>query len=112
MIHNIEQDFKLWIVDANSKNNWFQYLNYLSGFKFSKYDTQLKQKKAFHLHISPNDFPPHFILLVDVSSTTTTKEIQKVWKNLGSPKTLVFPSNHSLFTDTISIDKTHFVLLQ
>jgi hypothetical protein len=112
MIENIEADYKLWIVDADSKNSWFNYLNYLSRFHISKYFSDLKKKKPLHLHISSSDFPTNHILFVDASLTVSSSDIQKTWKALGEPKTLVFPSTHKVFANLVSIDKSSFVLLQ
>lgn len=111
-MENISADYQLWIVDADAKNSWFHYLNYLSRFQITKYFQRLKTSPSIVMHMSVNDFPARHVLFIDASKDISSSQVKTKWEDLGRPKTLVFPSQNRIFSDIINIDREKFRLLQ
>ncbi len=108
----VSSEYQLWIVDADTKNSWFHYLNYLSRFQITKYFQDLKASPSIVLHMSVNDFPARHVLFVDGTKDVSAQTIRTKWEDLGKPTTLVFPSTNRIFSDIASIDREKFRLLQ
>lgn len=108
----LDSEYQLWVVDSDSKNSWFHYLNYLSRFQITKYYSNIKNTAAMVLHMSPKDFPAAHVLFVDSSKDVSAQQIKAKWESLGQPKTLVFPSTSRVFSDLLNLDKEKFRLLQ
>ena len=106
------KEYQLWIVDADSKNSWFHYLNYLSRFQISKYFTSIKNPSPIIMHMSPQDFPASHVLFIDTSKDVSSQQIKSTWEELGKPKTMVFPSQNYVFADLLNIDREKFRLMQ
>lgn len=111
-MENSLSEYQLWIVDADSKNSWFHYLNYLSRFQITKYFTSIKNPTAMVMHMSAQDFPASHVLFVDTSKDVSSMQIKSKWEALGKPKTIVFPSTHRVFADLLNIDREKFRLMQ
>lgn len=111
-MENIASDYQLWIVDADTKNRWFHYLDYTSRFQITKYFSSIKNTSAMVLHMSAKDFPAQHVLFVDASKDVSSNQIKSKWEALGKPKTLVFPSTNRIFSDILTIDREKFRLLQ
>jgi hypothetical protein len=111
-MENSLTEYQLWIVDADSKNSWFHYLNYLSRFQISKYFTSIKNLSSMVLHMSPQDFPAAHVLFIDTSKDVSTHQIKSKWEALGKPKTIVVPSQNRVFADLLNIDREKFRLMQ
>ncbi|MCC6137971.1 MAG: hypothetical protein IT287_05020 [Bdellovibrionaceae bacterium] len=108
----LDSEYQLWIVDSDSKNSWFHYLNYLSRFQITKYYSDIKNTAAMVLHMSPKDFPAAHVLFVDSGKDVSAALIKTKWESLGKPRTLVFPSTSRVFSDLLVIDKEKFRLFQ
>ncbi len=111
-MENSLSEYQLWIVDADSKNSWFHYLDYISRFQITKYFTSIKNVPSMVLHMSAQDFPASHVLFVDSSKDVSTSQIKTKWESLGKPKTMVFPSANRMFTDILNIDREKFRLMQ
>lgn len=111
-MENISAEYELWIVDADTKNSWFHYLNYISRFQITKYFKRISTEPSIILHMSVNDFPTRHVLFVDTSKDVSSHQIRTKWEDLGKPKTLVFPSTSRIFSDIVSMDREKFRLLQ
>jgi hypothetical protein len=111
-MENSLKEYQLWIVDADSNNSWFHYLNYLSRFQISKYFTAIKNPSSMILHMSPQDFPAEHVFFIDTSRDVSTHHIKSKWEALGKPKTMVFPSQNRIFADLLNIDREKFRLMQ
>lgn len=111
-MENTWSEYQLWIVDADSKNSWFHYLDYISRFQITKYFSSIKSGSPMVLHMSAQDFPASHVLFVDTSKEVSTAQVKSKWEALGKPKTMVFPSQNRMFSDLLNIDREKFRLLQ
>lgn len=91
----------LWVIDRDPKDEWFSYFDSLTQFELSRSARQFQNKTEPWIFAGPKYLPATLILLADFSENAIDQQ-QKIWRELGSPKTLIYSSGKSSFVKKLT----------
>lgn len=86
----------LWIIDRDPNDPWFLFFDGLTQFELSRNIRKFQHQEEPWIFSAANYVPGTLILLADFSDSSILNQ-QKIWKNLGSPKTKIYSTEKSAF---------------
>jgi hypothetical protein len=102
----------LWVVDRDPVDPWFRYFDSLTQFELSRGGRGFKNNGGPWIFSGAKYLPAATILLADFSDGAVAEQ-QEIWKNLGSPKALIYSTSKSAFVKRFtSVAPDSFVHVQ
>lgn len=81
---------RLWVVDLNRNDKWFQHLDWLTQFEVSRHLSQ-NLTEGFVLFSSPRHLPCELILFINLEDVRVAIPLlYQKWVGLGRPSLQIF----------------------